>query len=86
MTSIPVFTATADEPIEETKEETATEKAGYKERPKVNVIFEMYYKELQILPPEEWETFYAKLKQPLDISFRINSIDPNAERTRSELI
>jgi len=35
----------------------------------------MYYKELRIIPEEEWSTFYDKLKEPLDISFRINSIE-----------
>jgi hypothetical protein len=35
----------------------------------------MYYKGCGILSEEEWDLFYAKLKEPLDISFRINSIE-----------
>jgi len=35
----------------------------------------MYYKGCGILPEEEWGAFYEKLKEPLDICFRINSIE-----------
>jgi hypothetical protein len=58
---------------EETKDETQEEKG--KPIPKQNAIFEMYYKGIGILPDEEWSAFYAKLKEPLDICFRINSIE-----------
>jgi hypothetical protein len=58
--------------IEESKEPAQkTKKVVEKE----NTIFEMYYKGCGILSEEEWDTFYAKLKEPLDISFRINSIE-----------
>ena len=42
---------------------------------KVNTQFERYYKQLGIVPPTEWYDFYAILKEPLDICFRINSIE-----------
>lgn len=58
---------------EESKEEVQEEKG--KAIPKQNAIFEMYYKGIGILPEEEWSAFYAKLKEPLDICFRINSIE-----------
>lgn len=48
-------------------------------------MFELYYKGCNLFPEHEWNAFYDKLKEPLDISFRINSLDPNSERTRSEL-
>jgi hypothetical protein len=35
----------------------------------------MYYKGIGILKEDEWQTFYDKLKEPLDICFRINSIE-----------
>lgn len=52
---------------------------------KSNAIFESYYKSLKLFSEQEWDLFYQKLKEPLDICFRINSLDPNAARTRSEL-
>ena len=42
---------------------------------KINIQFERYYKQLEIVPKTEWYDFYAILKQPLDICFRINSIE-----------
>jgi len=30
---------------------------------------------MKIIPEDEWEAFYDKLKEPLDICFRINSIE-----------
>ena len=33
------------------------------------------------MPEQEWDAFYNKLKEPLDICFRINSIDKHRERT-----
>ena len=73
---LPDFEFTTEKPsqIYEVKEESKTEKKP-KSGEKENVIFEMYYKGCQMLPAEEWDTFYEKLKQPLDISFRINSIE-----------
>ena len=43
--------------------------------------FENYYKALGILKEEEWDVFYATLKAPLDICFRVNSIDKHKQRT-----
>lgn len=48
---------------------------------KCNVQFENYYKTLGILKEEEWDVFYAILKAPLDICFRVNSIDKHKQRT-----
>ena len=48
---------------------------------KKNQQFENYYKGLQILKDDEWDKFYDKLKEPLDISFRINSIDKHVQKT-----
>jgi hypothetical protein len=42
---------------------------------KCNIQFENYYKSLGILKEEEWDVFYSTLKAPLDICFRVNSID-----------
>ena len=74
---LPDFEFTTQKPnqIYEVKEETKIEKKVGKSGEKENVIFEMYYKGCQMLPEAEWDAFYAKLKEPLDISFRINSIE-----------
>ena len=42
---------------------------------KINIQFERYYKQLGIVPKTEWYDFYAILKEPLDICFRVNSIE-----------
>ena len=42
---------------------------------KHNEDFVRYYQGLNILPAEEWDRFYARLKEPLDICFRINSVE-----------
>jgi len=42
---------------------------------KENEDFERYYRGLGILPVEEWARFYARLQEPLDICFRINSVE-----------
>ena len=52
---------------------------------KHNDQFVRYYKGLGILPEEEWDVFYEKLKEPLDISFRVNSIDKHQERTLNRI-
>lgn len=70
--NIPVFNSAH----EESKDERTETQSEHKERgQKQNAVFEMYYKELKIIPEEEWSIFYEKLKEPLDISFRINSIE-----------
>lgn len=48
---------------------------------KVNEQFEIYYQGLGLFSEEEWPKFYQKLKEPLDVCFRINSIDKHCERT-----
>ena len=45
------------------------------EEVKNNEQFVNYYKNLRVVPPNEWKSFYDKLKEPLDIAFRINSIE-----------
>ena len=52
---------------------------------KCNIQFENYYKSLGILKEEEWDVFYSTLKAPLDICFRVNSIDKHKQRTLSIL-
>ena len=42
---------------------------------KNNEDFKQYYKNLKILPDEEFETFYKTLQEPLDICFRVNSVE-----------
>jgi len=42
---------------------------------KHNEEFVQYYKQIQILPAEEFDTFYKSLKEPLDICFRVNSAE-----------
>ncbi|XP_009600484.1 uncharacterized protein [Nicotiana tomentosiformis] len=38
-----------------------------------NLAFDEYYKEQEIVPPEEWNTFMDCLRSPLPAAFRINS-------------
>nr|XP_016440804.1 PREDICTED: tRNA (cytosine(34)-C(5))-methyltransferase-like [Nicotiana tabacum] len=38
-----------------------------------NLAFDEYYKEQEIVPPEEWNTFVDCLRSPLPAAFRINS-------------
>ena len=52
---------------------------------KHNQDFVNYYKGLKILPESEWDAFYNKLKEPLDICFRINSVEKNYEKTKEEI-
>lgn len=52
---------------------------------KHNEDFVQYYKGLGILPEKEWDAFYGKLKEPLDICFRINSVEKNWEKTKEEI-
>ena len=42
---------------------------------KHNQDFVNYYKGLKILSEKEWDMFYNTLKVPLDICFRINSVE-----------
>lgn len=42
---------------------------------KNNRLFVDYYQGLKVFTKEEWDVFYEMLKQPLDVCFRINSID-----------
>ena len=48
---------------------------------KNNDQFVAYYKGLGLFSEEEWPIFYEKLKEPLDVCFRVNSIDKYWERT-----
>ena len=48
---------------------------------KKNEQFEKMYQGLGILKEDDWKDFYAKLKEPLDICFRINSVDKHRDRT-----
>ena len=61
---------------EEFKEPKKKDDGGKEiERVKANLQFERYYKQLGVVPATEWYDFYALLKEPLDICFRINSIE-----------
>ena len=42
---------------------------------KHNADFVAYYQGLKILPEAEWDAFYGRLKDTLDICFRINSVE-----------
>lgn len=55
------------------------------EEQKHNKQFVDYYKYMGIVDEEEWDKFYACLKVPLDICFRINTIDKDRETTRKHL-
>lgn len=35
-----------------------------------------------IVPPEQWDAFIATLKLPLPVSFRISSLEPEANAAR----
>ena len=49
---------------------------------KDNRHFEQYYRDgLKIVPDAEWDQFYNMLKEPLDVCFRVNSIDKHYQRT-----
>lgn len=52
---------------------------------KNNDQFVAYYKGLGLFSEEEWPIFYEKLKEPLDVCFRVNSIDKHYKRTLSLL-
>eukprot|EP00347_Sterkiella_histriomuscorum_P014872 403359204 len=52
---------------------------------KNNEDFKQYYKNLRILPEEEFETFYKTLQEPLDICFRVNSVDKHFAKTQQEI-
>ncbi len=40
---------------------------------KVNKLFEAYYKQLNLVPENEWDQFMEILKVPLPVTFRITS-------------
>jgi hypothetical protein len=40
---------------------------------KENAIFEKYYRQLKLIPSEEFDDFMSTLKRPLPITFRITS-------------
>lgn len=70
----------SSKPLKEEEEEKKTDTWKFSKskdtiKVKYNVQFENYYKEIGILDPSEWDTFYSKLKEPLDITFRINSVE-----------
>lgn len=52
---------------------------------KNNAQFETYYQGLGLLHQDEWEAFYNKLKEPLDICFRINSVNKDWKKTLQEV-
>jgi multisite-specific tRNA:(cytosine-C5)-methyltransferase len=52
-------------------EEKKKKYSGYKETKFENEIFEKYYKDSEIIPVEEWDSFYNTLKSGLPIVFRI---------------
>ena len=52
---------------------------------KNNAQFETYYKGLGLLHEDEWDAFYNKLKEPLDICFRINSVNKDWKKTLQEV-
>lgn len=65
-----------DSKKEPKKDEWRQDRRGDRvEEVKNNEQFVNYYKHLRVLPPNEWKAFYDKLKEPLDIAFRINSIE-----------
>ena len=52
---------------------------------KRNIQFERYYRQLNVVTPQEWTTFYEKLKIPLDICFRVNTIGQYKDDTKATL-
>lgn len=52
---------------------------------KHNEEFVQYYKGAGIMPEGQFDQFYAKLKEPLDICFRINCVDKNFQKTKEEV-
>ena len=52
---------------------------------KENALFEKYYKQLGIMPDEEFSTFMSTLKRPLPITFRITSYKSFAQQVLSIL-
>ena len=52
---------------------------------KHNEDFVKYYTGLKVVPDTEWDAFYNSLKNPLDICFRVNSVDRKWEEVKSEI-
>ncbi|XP_062582510.1 RNA cytosine-C(5)-methyltransferase NSUN2-like [Saccostrea cucullata] len=55
---------------------------GYQSAVKENKLFEKYYKELGIVPEEEWDAFMNSLREPLPITFRITSFGGETEELK----
>ncbi|XP_053099620.1 RNA cytosine C(5)-methyltransferase NSUN2 [Hemicordylus capensis] len=51
---------------------------GYPEIVKENALFEHYYGELGLVPPGEWESFMAALREPLPATLRITGYKSHA--------
>lgn len=50
-----------------------------------NELYNEYYQGQGIMPPEEWDTFIACMRQPLPITFRINGTGRFAAELRTRL-
>lgn len=50
-----------------------------------NPLYTEYYQGQGVIPPEEWDTFIACMRQPLPITFRINGTGPFAAQLRTRL-
>uniref|UniRef100_A0A4W3HMY3 tRNA (cytosine(34)-C(5))-methyltransferase n=1 Tax=Callorhinchus milii TaxID=7868 RepID=A0A4W3HMY3_CALMI len=53
--------------------------AGYQDIIKENELYEKYYKELKIVPVEEWDQFMASMREPLPATIRITGYKSHAE-------
>ena len=50
-----------------------------------NERFEKYYKEMGLIPEEDWPKFMEWVRNPLHITFRINLVSPFGDKIREEL-
>ncbi|XP_048751869.2 RNA cytosine C(5)-methyltransferase NSUN2-like isoform X3 [Ostrea edulis] len=64
------------------KNKRIRDEKGYQTSVRENKLFEKYYKELGIVPEEEWDAFMNALKDPLPITFRITSCGGETEELK----
>lgn len=82
-------TETEESKGEETKDAT---QSGRKDDGRIkdksqkrNIQFERYYRQLNVVPSTEWAELYDKLKTPLDICFRVNTVGQYKDDTKATL-
>ncbi|CAF4417092.1 unnamed protein product, partial [Adineta steineri] len=67
-------TANGDEATADDRPRVST----YEDIVKENALFEKYYKEMHLVPDNEWDAFLAALKEPLPVTFRVTGFRSHA--------